>query len=142
MNTRSLRIHFTIWCLFRKLVELKDGVLSHRCIATSHYELPANSETESRCSQCSVDFAATVHCRSLRERGVSLHVAHSFIVRKIAKNKYPKAMESLTCIMETCRYESEHAEEVAAWWLFHPRVCFLVRRLGIISEFKCKRGRI
>lgn len=79
MNTRSLRAHFTVWCLLRNLVELKDRVLSHRCVATSHYELPANSETaetESSCSQCCVDFAATVHCRSLREREGSLHVAH------------------------------------------------------------------
>lgn len=66
-----------IWCLFRKLVELEDRVLSHRCVATSHYELPNSetAETESCCSQCCVGFAATVHCRSLREREVSLHVA-------------------------------------------------------------------
>lgn len=68
-----------IWCLFRKLVELEDRVLSPRHVATSNFELPANSETaetESHCSQSCVDFAASVHCRSLREREVSLHVAH------------------------------------------------------------------
>lgn len=71
MNVKSLRAHFTISCLFRKPGEFEDRVLSRRREATSRYELPAHSETavtETRYFQRCVDFADSVHCKSLIER--------------------------------------------------------------------------
>lgn len=64
-------MHFTLWCLFRQPGELEDRVVSDGHESTSHYELPAHSEsavTETRCIPRWVDAAGSVLCKSLAER--------------------------------------------------------------------------